>query len=86
MLPVLTCFGFLFYILHDTQLHLPEEIFTEETQAGIGDEKGTELGECLANRSNVREQLENKGEHLMKGFTCSILKGDMVIFQHVCCP
>jgi len=72
MLPVLICFGFLFFILHDTQLGLPPESHTEaQPLTNI-------MGECLANRTLLREAIENNGSHLMKGFTCALLKNDLV--------
>ena len=37
-------------------------------------------GPCVKNRSTIRKLFENNGSHIMKGFTCSVNKGDMVNF------
>ena len=33
--------------------------------------------QCLQNRSRIKRAMENHGSHLMKGFTCSLLKDDI---------
>lgn len=43
--------------------------------------KGLNEFSCLRNRSTIRELFNNNGSHIMNGFVCSSLKGDMVAFK-----
>ena len=65
-LPILLCCGFLAAFLHDRPIQIgPSSQIVKS-------------GPCVRNRSTLRKLFENNGSHIMKGFTCSVNKGDMV--------
>ena len=67
-LPILLCCGFLAAFIHDRSI-----------QVGPSSQM-VKSGPCVKNRSTIRKLFENNGSHIMKGFTCSVNKGDMVNF------
>ena len=58
---------FLYFFIQDSDINKLNDIQPDKLKNG----------QCIKNRTRVRTALENNGYHLMKGFTCTLLNGNL---------